>query len=188
MFLRERGKQLSLQERGAIVGLYEGGQSFSEIAENMSCHPNTVRNWIKRYGETFDVKRQIGSGRPFATTPAEDELLLDSVRSKPITTAQEITGIIYICQVQIKYYIQLFIKDLYMITFSDITGVQISRTTIYRRLKKHGIRARVMARKDFLTPAQKELRLAFATEYGDKNEEWWKSVIFSDEKSFGLDH
>lgn len=92
MFLRERGKHLSLQERGAIVGLYESGQSISDIAENMACHPNSVRNWVKRYEETFDVKRRIGSGRPFSTTPAEDQLLLDAVRAKPITTAKEIGG------------------------------------------------------------------------------------------------
>lgn len=91
MFLRERG-QLSLQERGAIVGLHESGLAISEIAENMACHPNSVRKWIKRYEETLDVQRKIGSGRPFSTTPAEDQRLLDAVRSKPITTAQEIAG------------------------------------------------------------------------------------------------
>lgn len=92
MFQRERG-QLTVQERGAIVALFQHGVHFSEIAERIGCHVNTVRHWAKRYDETLDVKRQIGSGRPLKTTPAQDRMLLDAVKAKPITTAQEILGI-----------------------------------------------------------------------------------------------
>lgn len=49
------------------------------------------------------------------------------------------------------------------------------------------MRARVAARKDFLTDAHKRMRLQFAREFADKDDEWWKSVIFSDEKTFGWD-
>lgn len=91
MFLRERG-HLSLQEKGGIVALLGRGVPVCEIAETIDCHPTTVRRWRTRYARTFDVKRQIGSGRPKKTTPEEDSRLLDSVRAKPITTAQEIAG------------------------------------------------------------------------------------------------
>lgn len=91
MFLRERG-HLSLQEKGALIGLAQSGLSKREIAEILHCHPNTVKKWIKRYEETLDVTRRVGSGRPSSTTAAEDQMLLDAVRSKPITTAQEIAG------------------------------------------------------------------------------------------------
>lgn len=67
----------------------------------------------------------------------------------------------------------------------DITGVDLSKYTIARRLKSHGIRARVAARKDFLNAGQKRIRLDFANAFGNKNLDWWRSVIFSDEKSFG---
>lgn len=71
MFQREHG-QLTVQERGAIVALFQHGVHFSEIAERIGCHVNTVRHWAKRYDETLDVKRQIGSGRPLKTTTAQE--------------------------------------------------------------------------------------------------------------------
>ncbi|EFX78712.1 hypothetical protein DAPPUDRAFT_26684, partial [Daphnia pulex] len=55
---------------------------------------------------------------------------------------------------------------------------------ISRRLQKKGLHCRVTAKKEFLTNALKEQRMAFATAYTDKDEQWWQSVIFSDEKAF----
>lgn len=92
MFFREQGRQLSLQERGAIIALHNQNIPLSEIADQLGCHRTTVSRWIKRHEETLDVNRKIGSGRPKSTTPAEDEMLLDAVRAKPITTSQEIKG------------------------------------------------------------------------------------------------
>lgn len=92
MFLREKA-HLSLQDRGAIVGLSQHGVDAAQVAEIIGCHINTVKHWNKRYEETLDVKRQIGSGRPPKTTPARDRMIIDAVKAKPITTAQEIAGI-----------------------------------------------------------------------------------------------
>ncbi len=92
-FLREKA-HLSLQDRGAIVGLSQHGVDAAQVAEIIGCHINTVKlYWNKRYEETLDVKRQIGSGRPPKTTPAQDRMIIDAVKAKPITTAQEIAGI-----------------------------------------------------------------------------------------------
>lgn len=91
MFLRERG-QLSLEARGGIAALYDHGVNVREIAERFGCHPTTVRRWANRYVNTLEVKRLPGSGRPKKTTVAQDEMLFDAVRAKPITTAQEILG------------------------------------------------------------------------------------------------
>ena len=41
--------------------------------------------------------------------------------------------------------------------------------------------------KFFLTPGYAEDRLSFAVDNGEKSAEWWSSVIFSDEKTFGYD-
>ena len=61
----------------------------------------------------------------------------------------------------------------------------VSVTTVARRLKGRGIRARIPAVKEFLTTYQKAQRLHFAQSFVDKSPEWWRKVIFSDEKSFG---
>ena len=67
----------------------------------------------------------------------------------------------------------------------DVCELPISRSTISRKLKCRGIHARVSRKKEFLTDVQREQRLAFANAYGDRNQDWWNSVIFSDEKTFG---
>lgn len=54
-----------------------------------------------------------------------------------------------------------------------------------RRLKKNGIHPRRVARKLFLTGLQKEKRLIFALAYRNKGEDFWRFVIFLDEKTFG---
>ena len=95
MFGRDRaqtGSHLTLQEKGAIVALITKGADKHEIAETIGCHPNTVKRWARRYDETFDVQRRIGSGRPKKTTPEQDAMLLDAVIANPLTTAQEIAG------------------------------------------------------------------------------------------------
>ena len=61
----------------------------------------------------------------------------------------------------------------------------VSVTTVARRLKARGIRARIPAVKEFLTADQKAQRLHFAQSFVNKSPEWWKKLIFSDEKSFG---
>lgn len=95
MFFRERGRHLSLQEKGAIIALSEQGLLPGEIAERFDCHRTTIVRWIKRHDETLDVTRKLGSGRPKSTTIAEDEMLLDAVRTKPLTSSQEIKGKLY---------------------------------------------------------------------------------------------
>ena len=49
-----------------------------------------------RFAETGDVLRQIGSGRPCVVTPIQDDMLVVAVSAKPITTAQELSGIFMI--------------------------------------------------------------------------------------------
>jgi hypothetical protein len=61
----------------------------------------------------------------------------------------------------------------------------IDVATISRQLQKEGMHCRIAAKKQLLTNAQKEQRMAFATAYADKDEQW--SVIFSNEKTFGWD-
>ena len=72
-----------------------------------------------------------------------------------------------------------------LFTKKNVTGINVSKFTLSRRLKSYGVKARVAARKEFLTDFQKQLRLTFAEEYGPKDDSWWESVIFSDEKTFG---
>lgn len=178
MFLRERG-HLPLEARGGIAALYDHGVSVREIADRFGCHPTTVRRWAKRYENTLEVKRQPGSGRPRKTTAAEDEMLFDAVRAKPITTAQEILR---------KFALTCFIftAPYFTLAFLDVTGIDVSVHTVVRRLKSRGIRPRIAVSQDFMTDEQKLGRANFAEEYGNNDDNFWAGTGFCDEKTFGL--
>jgi len=93
MFPRAEGKQTLLQQRAGMVALHQAGVPYSVIAnEHFHCSVNTVKLWCRRHIDSGDVLRKRGSGRPRITTLEEDQRLIDAVRAKPITTAQEILG------------------------------------------------------------------------------------------------
>jgi hypothetical protein len=75
-------------------------------------------------------------------------------------------------------------SHIYSIIFIiDTCQLPISLSTVSWRLNKAGVYGRVAAVKEFLIPAQKQARLAFAQEYIGRNQRWWNSVTFSDEKT-----
>lgn len=88
-------KNLSVAQRGAIVGLSAAGLTHSAIARQLGCSRATVIRWIDRHAETQDVKRKAGSGRPKSLTDMEECRLLRFLRDHPITTAKEIIGNVF---------------------------------------------------------------------------------------------
>jgi transposase-like protein len=181
MFRDNRGRRhLNDKERGAIIALTFQGLSIKKIADELGIGEATVVLWQKRHMETGDVERKAGSGRPRITTAQQDSRLIQSVRAKPITTAQEVAG---------KYcFIGAFIMIKHTVLFClylDIAGVDVSKATVIRRLAKAGLKPRRAARKFFLNGIHAEKRLTFALDYVNKDPDWWRSVIFSDEKTFG---
>ena len=64
------------------------------------------------------------------------------------------------------------------------SGVQISATTVRRRLLEVGRKARKPLKKQLLTQKIKQKRLAWAKKYKTWSFEEWKNVLFSDETHF----
>ncbi len=66
------------------------------------------------------------------------------------------------------------------------TGVTISRDTIRRTLQRnsmHGCRPR---KKPLLKPRHKKARLEFARAHADKDEDYWDSILWSDETKINV--
>lgn len=63
-------------------------------------------------------------------------------------------------------------------------GIEISSSTVRRRLLAVGRRARRPVKKQLLTKAMKEKRYKWAKKYKDWTKEQWRKVIFSDESHF----
>ncbi len=70
------------------------------------------------------------------------------------------------------------------------TGVTISRDTIRRTLQRNGMHGCRPRKKPLLKPRHKKARLEFARAHDDKDEDYWDSILWSDETKinvFGTD-
>ncbi len=70
------------------------------------------------------------------------------------------------------------------------TGVTISRDTIWRTLQRNGMHGCRPQKKPLLKPRHKKARLEFARAHADKDEDYWESILWSNETKinvFGTD-
>ena len=73
-----------------------------------------------------------------------------------------------------------------MLIVLEAVGVNVSNQTIIRRMKENQLYPRRAVRKFFLTEQHIKNRFEFAALYADRDVEWWRSVIYSDDKTFGF--
>jgi len=69
--------------------------------------------------------------------------------------------------------------------YLDVSDVNVSTSTIVRRLKAVGLRPRVAAKKVDITELHAQQRLIFALDHVADPVEAWDVTIISDEKIFG---
>ena len=70
--------------------------------------------------------------------------------------------------------------------FCEQTGNPISNKTVYRRLNKEKLLAKIPCRKPLISKKNQKVRLDFTTEYILWIEEQWNMIHFSDEFKFNL--
>ena len=143
--------------RGKIIGMYESGELKSTIAEKLKLNPKTVSLWIKRHEEEGNLNCKERGHKEKCTTRTEDEKILEYVKNNPMTTTVEIRR-------KLK--------------------INCSAQTILRRMKENKINHYTPAIKPALSINNKEQRLGFALQYISEDNEFWRKVIFTDEKTF----
>ncbi|KAK4314977.1 hypothetical protein Pmani_013760 [Petrolisthes manimaculis] len=95
--------------------------------------------------------------RPRVTTPEEDVRIRRAPTETRFTTATAIR---------------------------EALNLNVSATTVCRRLHEAGIHHRAPATKERLTAAHRAGRLAFANQYVGHDLDFWSRVVFTDEKTF----
>lgn len=146
-----------ITRRSIIIGLHAGGTSKSEIARRLGISRRTVQLWIQRYEEEGNVLTRPRPGRPRVTCAEEDAGLVQAARTNPLTTA---------------------------VTLTREVPMACHPSTTSRRLAEAGLRCYVPAVKETLTEEMKAARLRFAQENIHYGVDFWRKVIFSDEKCF----
>ena len=111
---------------------------------------------IQRYGTSKTMPK---TGRPRMTDRHDDLNILREWTANPKHTPRQIISTL---------------------------GLRISRTTVKRRIKDKGLQGFVASKKPFIDVRNRKRRYALAKELLKKPQNYWKRVIWSDEKKFEL--
>ena len=136
------------------------GASYAHVARILNCTTLTITRLIQRYGVTGRTADRPRCGRPRVTTANEDRhLRILHLRNRFLTvTSSTATGL----------------------------GHVISRHTVRRRLRQHGIRAYRPFREMTLTRQHLHQRLHWARQFQRWQQRSWQCVLCSDESRFQL--
>ncbi|KAG0411857.1 hypothetical protein HPB47_010995 [Ixodes persulcatus] len=143
--------------RVRILTLVQEGRTRRSIAAEIGCALGTVTRIVCAFRDDGRIRDMEREGRPRRTTAEEDQWIIAAACCDPSMTAAEIR---------------------------EELGLQVSLSTIRKRLHAAGLRSRVACQRPLLTQSHKRLRLEFATNHLAWTVEDWKLVVFSDESTF----
>lgn len=146
-------------ERAAqVVTLLQQGLSQREVARALHMSQSAVSRVNRRYQESGIFHRRRGSGRRSSTSERDDRFIVHiSLRNRALTSVQ----------------IQQELRE--------TRGVDVSSSTVRRRLRAANLTPKRPAKCPKLTRAHRVARLRFAREHVDWTNEQWSSVLFTDE-------
>src|SRR4051812_10920241 len=132
-------KELTIFERGKIIGLYETGYSERAISEKTGHSKTTIHNTIIKYNETGVVTTLPQSGRPKKLTERDKrhlKVIVNKGRCEPARRIKEI--------------------------FINSTGKEVGDNTIRRALYEMGYHSQVALRKPYISESNRRFRLKWS--------------------------
>ncbi|GFS83291.1 HTH_Tnp_Tc3_2 domain-containing protein [Trichonephila clavipes] len=150
--------------RWRAVGWMEMGLSQADVARRLNVSRSVVQRLWDQYQSEDSVSRRPVSGRPRATTPAEDRFLALSAQRRRTTTVPQLVA-----------------------DHFQASGRRISATTVRNRLHNAGLYARRPVVCVPLNGRQRRNRLCWAREHVSWTQQQWASVLFTDESRFTME-
>lgn len=154
---------IPLKKRWEIVflAIHPAGPKWTKakIARYLRCSVDTVSFWLKRHEETGDVEEHTPTGRPLATTPKEDRMIVEMLEKDPEASSHKLST-------QLKR-----------------RHVEVSDRTVRRRLHSVGLTYGATLSKPLLSLEHCKKRLLWAKANHDRD---WGNVLFTDECSMNI--
>ena len=144
--------------KGQIHGLRIAGWSYRDIAAKLNLKRSTIHSFMKRFNETNSYERKPGSGKKTIVTEVQRRYIIRKIKIDPNMTPAGIRN--------------------------DNPEIDLSNSTIRRVIVKSNLFKRRSKRKiPLINEINKKKRLTFAKTYNNKPEEFWDSIIWSDEST-----
>ncbi len=162
------GREMLQDLRKKIISLHKKGEGYKKISKALLISQNTVAKVVQTFKKDGTATiSQRRPGRPRKLTPRQERLLMRKVEENRDASSLQLS------------------KEV-----ESQTGVTISRDTIRRTLQRNSMHGRRPRKKPLLKPRHKKARLEFASAHADKYEDYWDSILWSDETKinvFGTD-
>ncbi len=155
-------------KRKKIISLHKKDEGYKKISKALLISQNTVAKVVQTFKKDGTATiSQRRPGRPRKLTPRQERLLMRRVEENRHASSLQLS------------------KEV-----ESQTGVTISHDTIRRTLQRNGMHGCHPRKKPLLKPRHKKARLEFARAHADKDEDYWDSILWSDETKinvFGTD-
>ncbi len=158
------GREMSQDLRKKIISLHKKVESYKKISKALLISQNTVAKVVqtfKKDGTATILQRR--PGRPRKLTPRQERLLMRRVEENRHANSLQLS------------------KEV-----ESQTGVTITRHTIRRTLQRNGMHGCRPRKKPLLKPRHKKAHLEFARAHADKDEDYWNSILWSDETKINV--
>jgi transposase len=156
-------KNIPIELKKLIKSAVDDGLSKRGAAKRFGVSESAVRAIIKRYQERGSFDSQKSTGRKRKTTKREEKKLVNLSKSDPRKTAPELRN-----ELEKNY------------------GVNISVSTVQRRLRENMLFGRRPAKKPLISAKNRAARVKFAKAHLDWTPQQWSKVLWSDESKFML--
>ena len=157
------GEHLSEFRKGQIMALNAENYSIREISAKLMIPRSTVAYVIKKWRDDGLVARRPGSGRPPSLNEEERNSVKEISERNPFKTAVDLRNDV-----------------------QNMHNVIVSRRTIGRVLNDFELHGRIAREKPFLRQSNMVCRKSLAGLFLGYSDDFWKSVIFSDECIFDV--
>ncbi len=166
--MASHGREMSQDLRKKIIYLHKKGEGYKKISKALLISQNTVAKVVQTFKKDGTATiSQRRPGRPQKLTPRQERLLMRRVEENRHASSLQLS------------------KEV-----ESQTGVTISHDTIRCTLQRNGMHGCRPRKKPLLKPRHKKARLEFARAHADKDEDYWDSILWSDETKinfFGTD-
>ena len=155
-------KEISVDLRNEIVEAHKGGKGYRVIGNMFHIPTSTVGSIIRKWKEYQTTENLPRTGAPKKISTRALNHITRIVSKKPQTTRKEL------------------VEEL------EAVGTSVSKHTVSNALRERGLRSSKARKVPLLSKRHIEARKIFATTFITKPEDYWYSVLWSDETKIEL--